>query len=193
MTAPTENEPLMSEVSQISPTRLALILGVGLLTLVVVLSLLAPAELPIDLERLEALIAENAVESIEVTDRSFIARFREPVLLEVAGQRYRTEAAIIPGIVDVEKRQALERWSAAGVSVLTLDEPPGRVLREAAWIAFVVLLLLLGVYHLVMQARTHRRDGSPRQRLDEALADRDAGRISAEEYERRASSISIEM
>ena len=183
----------MSEVQQISPTRLALILGAGLLVLVIVLSLLAPAELPIPLDRLETLVADGVVESIEVTEGSIVARFRGPVLLEVAGQRYRTEAAIIAGIVDVEKQNAIDRWREAGIAVEAADEPPGRGLREAAWIAFVVLLLLLGVYHLVMQARAHRRDGSPRQRLDEALADRDAGRISAEEYERRASAISIEM
>ncbi len=65
--------------------------------------------------------------------------------------------------------------------------------QETAWIGFVSLLLLFGMYHLVMQARRHRRDGSPRQHLDHARADLAAGRISAEEFERRATAISIEM
>ncbi len=183
----------MSEAQQISPTKLALILGAGLLALVVVLSLLAPAELPIEMDRMETLVTSGHVLSIEVTDGSITARLQEPVVLEVAGQQYRTEAVSIAGIVDVEKRLALDRWGQAGVSVIAMEEPPGKLLREVAWLSFVIFLLALGVYHLVVQARTHRRDGSPRQHLDEALADRDAGRISAEEYERRATAISIEM
>jgi hypothetical protein len=188
-----EKKPFMREEQQISPTTLALVLGAGLLGLVFVLSLLAPEELPIDMDRLETLVAEEMVQSIEVTEGSIVAKLSEPVLLDVAGQRYRTEAAIIPGLIDTTKQQAIDRWTAAGVPVVAVEESTQRGLREAAWIGFVVLLLVLGVYHLVMQARVHRRDGSPRQRLDEALADRDAGRISPEEYERRASAISIEM
>jgi hypothetical protein len=183
----------MKEEKQVSATRLAVTLGVGLLTLVVMLSLLAPPEMPIDLNRLESLVAEGRVASIEVSDVSIVARLRESMMLEMGGQRRRTEVVIVTGIVDADEDEAIGRWKEAGLSVVAGVAPPERGLQEAAWVGFVSLLLVFGVYHLVTQARTHRRDGSPRQRLDHARADLDAGRISDEEYERRASEISIEM
>lgn len=177
----------------VSPVRLALVLGAGLLALVMLLSLLAPEELPVDLERLQILVDEGLVISVAVGDGSLVAQLREQVALDLAGQRYRTDAVVVAGPVDQMLRDRVADWSATGVAVVRVDDPPGRSLRDAAWIGFVLLLLSMGVYHLVTQARTHRRDGSPRQRLDEAQADRDAGRITAEEYERRASAITIEM
>jgi hypothetical protein len=183
----------MKEEKQVSATRLAVTLGAGLLTLVLLLSLLAPPETPIDLSRLESLIAEDRVASIEVSEVSIVARLREPVMLEIGGQRRRTQVVIVTGIVDADQEEAIGRWEEGGLSVVAVVAPPERGLQEAAWVGFVSLLLAFGVYHLVTQARTHRRDGSPRQRLDQARADLDAGRISDEEYERRASEISIEM
>ena len=183
----------MDGEKQISATRLAVTLGAGLLALVVLLSLLAPPEIPIDLDRLESLVEEGRVASIEVSDVSLVARLREPVLLDLGGQRRRSEVVIVTGIVDADGQEAIRRWGEAGLSIASVEAPPERGLQEAAWVGFVSLLLLFGVFHLVAQARTHRRDGSPRQRLDQARADLDAGRISDEEYERQASAISIEM
>ena len=100
--------------------------------------------------------------SIEVSDVSIVARLREPVTLELGGQRRRTEAVIVTGIVGADEQQAIRGWAEAGLSVVDVVAPPERGLQEAAWVGFVSLLLLFGVYHLVTQARTHRRDGSPR-------------------------------
>ena len=182
----------MNEEKQVSATRLAVTLGAGLLALIVMLSLLAPPELSIDLSRLEDLVADGRVASIEVSD-VIVAHLQEPVILDMGGQRRRTETVIVTGIIDADRREAIRRWREAGLSVVAVVAPPQRGLQEAAWVGFVSLLLLFGVYHLVTQARTHRREGSPRQRLDQVRADLDAGRISDEEYERQASEISIEM
>ncbi len=183
----------MNEEKQVSATRLAVTLGAGLLALVVMLSLLAPPELSIDLSRLEDLVADGRVASIEVSDVSIVAHLQEPVILDMGGQRRRTETVIVTGIIDADRGEVIRRWREAGLSVVAVVAPPQRGLQEAAWVGFVSLLLLFGVYHLVTQARTHRREGSPRQRLDQVRADLDAGRISDEEYERQASEISIEM
>ena len=182
----------MNEEKQVSATRLAVTLGAGLLALVVMLSLLAPPELSIDLSRLEDLVADGRVASIEVSD-VIVAHLQEPVILDMGGQRRRTETVIVTGIIDADRLEVIRRWREAGLSVVAVVAPPQRGLQEATWVGFVSLLLLFGVYHLVTQARTHRREGSPRQRLDQVRADLDAGRISDEEYERQASEISIEM
>ena len=182
----------MNEEKQVSATRLAVTLGAGLLALVVMLSLLAPPESSIDLSRLEDLVADGRVASIEVSD-VIVAHLQEPVILDMGGQRRRTETVIVTGIIDADRGEVIRRWREAGLSVVAVVAPPQRGLQEAAWGGFVSLLLLFGVYHLVTQARTHRREGSPRQRLDQVRADLDAGRISDEEYERQAAEISIEM
>ena len=182
----------MNEEKQVSATRLAVTLGAGLLALIVMLSLLAPPELSIDLSRLEDLVADGRVASIEVSD-VIVAHLQEPVILDMGGQRRRTETVIVTGIIDADRLEVIRRWREAGLSVVAVVAPPQRGLQEAAWVGFVSLLLLFGVYHLVTQARTHRHEGSPRQRLDQVRADLDAGRISGEEYERQASEISIEM
>jgi hypothetical protein len=183
----------MTTELDISPTKLAATLGAGLLALVVVLSLLAPSEYSIDLERLKDLVADGKVASIQVSNVSIAARLTEPVVLEIGGQRHRTQSVIVSGDIGSDEKLTIEQWEATGLSVVSVGSPPDHGLQEGLWVGFVTLLLLFGLYHLVTQAQKHRRDGSPRQHLDEARADLDAGRISAEEYERRASAISIEM
>lgn len=190
---PDVDETTDPEAEGTSPTRLALVLGAGLLALVLLLSFLAPEELPVELERLQALVDDGMVISVAVGDGSLVASLQQEVMVDIAGQRYRTSDIVVAGPVDDDLRELVQGWGATGISIVYIDEPPGLQLRDAAWIGFVILLLALGVWHLVLQARTHRRDGSPRQRLDEALAERDAGRISAEEYERRATNITAEM
>jgi len=178
---------------QVSPTKLAATLGAGLLALVVLLSLLAPRQTPIDLSHLESFVADDRVSAIDVSGVGVVGHLREPVMLEVGGQRHRAVEVVVPGRADSAMQEALLRWQSAGLTVVTIPSPEGHRLQETAWIGFVSLLLLFGMYHLVMQARRHRRDGSPRQHLDHARADLAAGRISAEEFERRATAISIEM
>jgi hypothetical protein len=183
----------VNDTRQISPTKLALTLGAGLLILVLLLSMLSPEETPIKLAQLQALIADDQVASIEVSMAGVLARLRASVLLDIGGQRHRTASVFVAAVSEAELATSRENWAAAELPVRNVSTPPNRALQETAWIGLVTLLLSFGVYHLVNQARKHRRDGSPRQHLDQARADFDAGRISSEEYERRAAAISIEM
>jgi hypothetical protein len=183
----------MNDASQLSPTKLALALAAGLLSLVLLLSLLAPKETPIELAQLEKLIADDRVALLEVSEGGVLGRLRAPMLLDISGQRHRTATVIVESISASELAASRQDWAAAELPVHNVSTPPNRALQETAWIGFVMLLLIFGVYHLVHQARRHRRDGSPRQHLDQARADLDAGRISSEEFERRAAAISIEM
>ena len=175
-----------------SATALALILALGLVSLLLVLSLLAPSETAIRPERLEELVAQEMVERIEVVDGRLIGRLRRPVVIEEEGHRSLAEEVLVPmpdGAVLIE---ALARWRASGVAV-SVGEARGRWLRESAWLAAIGGLLLFGLYNLVQQARTHRREGSPRERLAQARKDLDEGRLTQEEYERRVSEIAPEL
>lgn len=177
--------------SQISPTRLALILAGGLLLLVLLLSALGPSDVPVDGQRLEALIEEGHVQSILISETSLVGMLRQPILVQVGGQQHRAGQVRIDGWSGSEDQ--ITAWRQAGVNVTHSDEARRSTARDTAWLVAVSCLLLFGVYHLVLQGRKHRREGSPRQRLDEVRAELDAGRISPEEYERRAQAISIEL
>ena len=80
--------------------------------------------------------------------------------------------------------ESLARWRASGVTV-ALGSESGRWLRELAWLAVVGGLLLFGLYNLVQQARRHRREGSPRERIAQARKDLEEGRLTRDEFERR--------
>ena len=175
-----------------SPTALALILALGLIALLLVLSLLAPSETAIRPERLEELVSQEMVEKIEVVDGRLIGRLRRPVVIEEEGHRSLAEDIIVPMPDEAVLIEALARWRASGVAV-SVGTDRGRWLRESAWLAAIGGLLLFGIYNLVQQARTHRREGSPRERLAQARKDLDEGRLTQEEYERRVSEIALEL
>ena len=175
-----------------SPTALALMLAMGLLGLLLLLSLLAPSETSIGPERMEELVSQAMVERVEVIDGRLIGRLRQPVVIEEAGHRAVTRDVILPmpdGSVVVE---ALARWRDSGVTI-SLGAESRRWLRELAWLAVMGGLLLFGLYNLVQQARRHRREGSPRERLARARQDLDEGRLTQEEYERRVAEIAPEL
>lgn len=175
-----------------SPTTLAAMLGSGLVALVLLLGILAPSEVIVDLERLDQLVADGVVERLEVSPSEIIAQLSEPVIIQDAGQRMRAQAVLVPRAT-VGGEAAVERWRAAGAPVVNVAADAGRRLREALWGSAVAGLLLFGVYHLVQQARRHRREGSPRQHLAEVQQQLDDGHITREEYERQVAEISPEL
>lgn len=175
-----------------SPTALALLLALGLISLLLLLSLLAPSETAIRPERLEELVSQDMIERIEVVEGRLIGRLRQPVVIEEEGHRSLTKDIIVPMPDEAVVIEALARWRASGVA-LSVGTDRGRWLRESAWMAVIGGLLLFGLYNLVQQARTHRRVGSPRERLARARKDLEEGRMTQEEYERRVSEIAPEL
>lgn len=175
-----------------SPTALALMLALGLLGLLLVLSLLAPSETAIGPEKMEELVSQALVERVEVIDGRLIGRLRQPVVIEEAGHRAVTRDVILPLPDEEAVIEALARWRDSGVTV-ALGAESRRWLREVAWLAVVGGLLLFGLYNLVQQARRHRREGSPRERLARARQELEEGRLTQDEFERRVSEIAPEL
>ena len=175
-----------------SPTALALILALGLIGLLLLLSLLAPSETAIRPERLEELVSQDMIERIEVVEGRLIGRLRQPLVIEEEGHQSLTKDIIVPMPDEDVVIEALARWRASGVA-LSVGTDRGRWLRESAWMAAIGGLLFFGLYNLVQQARTHRRTGSPRERLARARKDLEEGRMTQEEYERRVSEIAPEL
>ncbi len=175
-----------------SPTALALMLALGLISLLLLLSLLAPSETAIRPERLEELVSQEMVERVEVVEGRLIGRLRQPVVIEAEGHQSLAKDVIAPMPDESELIEVFARWRASGVAV-SVGSDRGRWLRESAWMAAIGGLLLFGLYNLVQQARTHRRVGSPRERLARARKDLEEGRLTQEEYERRVSEIAPEL
>jgi hypothetical protein len=176
----------------LSPTSLALLLAAGLLGLLLLLSLLAPTETSIGLERMEELVSQDMVERVEVAEGRLIGRLRQPVVIEQAGHRVLAKDVILPMPEGALVLEALARWRTSGVTVV-MGADNRRWLRELAWLAVVGGLLLFGLYNLVQQARRHRREGSPRERLARARQDLEEGRLTQAEFERRVSEITPEL
>lgn len=176
----------------LSPTVLAAALGAGLVLLVLLLNMLATPEALIDGDRLAALVAQGEVVRIELGDAGIAAHLRRPAVLDEGGQRLRSAHVLVPGAeADGEQR---DRWQSAGIEVAeSLGGGGGRRVRELVWTVAVAALLLFGLRHLIDQARRHRREGSPRQRLEALHAAFQEGRVSREEYERQVDDISVEL
>ena len=175
-----------------SSTTLALFLASGLIGLLLLLSLLAPAETSIPLERMEEFVSQGMVERVEVIEGRLIGRLRQRVVIEEAGQRILTKDVILPMPDEKVLVESLARWRTSGVTV-SVGADRRRWLREASWLAVVGGLLLFGLYNLVQQARRHRREGSPRERLARARQDLQEGRLTQAEFERLVSEISPEL
>lgn len=175
-----------------SPAGLAVMLAAGLLGLLLLLSALAPSETAIGPERMEELVSRAMVERVEVIDGRLIGRLRRPVVIEESGHRALTSDVILPMPDGAAVVEDLARWRASGVTV-ALGSGGRRWLRELAWLAVVGGLLLFGLYNLVQQARRHRREGSPRERIARARKDLEEGRLTRDEYERRVSEIAPEL
>ncbi len=192
MTTHDETRESPGTTQEPSPTALALILALGLIGLLLLLSLLAPSETAIRPERLEELVSQDMIERIEVVEGRLIGRLRQPLVIEEEGHQSLTKDIIVPMPDEDVVIEALARWRASGVA-LSVGTDRGRWLRESAWMAAIGGLLLFGLYNLVQQARTHRRTGSPRERLARARKDLEEGRMTQEEYERRVSEIAPEL
>ena len=141
---------------------------------------------------MEEFVSQGMVERVEVVEGRLIGRLRQRVVIEEAGQRVLTKDVILPMPDEKVLVESLARWRTSGVTV-SMGADRRRWLREAAWLAVVGGLLLFGLYNLVQQARRHRREGSPRERLARARQDLEEGRLTQAEFERRVSEISPEL
>ncbi len=166
-------------------------LAIGLVLLVgavlVGLNLLDPLLVRVNGEQFEALVEGGAVLEIRVRGSTVEGVLTRPVRL--VSEREAVSAVQIewggePG------QGEISRWEQGGARVVML---PGSPRRDGPWAAAVAFLLAGGVWHLVAQARRHRRSGSPRERLKEAERQFRAGELTQEQYDHLVAELTIEM
>lgn len=150
-------------------------------------NLLDPPLASVDAEQFKTLLDEGMVSQIRIRGRTLECALARPVRLR--GERAAVSAVQIEWGAAPDAGE-VSRWEQGGVQVLSLPEG-GR--RDGPWAIAVALLLAGGIWHLVAQARRHRRDGSPRERLQEAERQFGAGELTREQYDNLVAELTIEM
>ena len=136
------------------------------------------------------LVDGGLVEEIRLEGNVLRGLLRHPVLL--AGTRGQTEASeVVARSAGPPAAADLAAWRQKGIRVV--DDGEGGMVGEWLWGGAVVLVLGLASAHLLLRARSQRRYGGPRQRLADAEKRLLNGELSREEFDRLATTISMEM
>lgn len=172
------------------PLRFALLLALGLLATVILLNLLGSSEVPIGLEQFQRLGKEGAVSVVKIAPGGWHADLKRPSRIDNGGGEFVTRQVVLAGQGEPDAA-TLGEWRRTGVKVEHIAEPP----PPAGWVGGVLVsaLLGLGLWHLWQQMQRHRREGSPRQHLEELEKEFKEGRLTQEEFERRAEGLMAEM
>lgn len=182
MTEDTENR---------SPIKLALVLAVALFGMVLVLNLLGSPEVRISLEQFQRLTKEGAVEWIKITPAGWYCGLDRVRRIANHHGEFTTRQVLVPGQAE-PGAGLLSEWRSAGIDLEYSRDP---VAPDSGWGGMILVggLLALGIWYLWQQVRKHRREGSPRQKLQELERDLQAGKVSQEEYAQRAEALWAEM
>lgn len=172
------------------PLKFALMLALGLLGTVLLLNLLGSPEVPVGIEQFQRLEKEGVVEAVRVSPGGWHVELKRPCRIENGGGEFITKQVVINGQAE-PAHAVLSAWRKKGIAVERIAEP----VKQAGWMGGVLVcgLLGLGLWHLWQQMQRHRREGSPRQHLEELEKDFKEGKITKEEFERRAELIMAEM
>lgn len=170
--------------------RFALLLALGLLATVIVLNLLGSPEVPTTAEQFQRLMKERAVATVKIAPGGWHAELKRPSRIDNGGGEFITRQVVVPGQGEPDASTMAE-WRKAGLQVEYIAEPA----PQAGWVGGLLVsgLLGLGLWHLWQQMQRHRREGSPRQHLETLEKEFKAGRVSQEDFDRRAEALMAEM
>ncbi len=170
--------------------RFAVALAIGLLVMVLALNFLGSPEVPVSPEYLRRLDKEDLVASVQIAPGGWHIALRRPTRVDNGGGELITQQLVVKGQGE-PNAETSRGWRARGVRVEYIEEPP----QQSGWVGglLVSALLGLGLWHLWHQMQRHRREGSPRQHLEQLEKDLKEGKISQEEFQRRAELIMAEM
>lgn len=170
--------------------KFALLLSLGLLATVVVLNMLGSPEVPVSVEQFQKLSKDGVIEGVKIAPGGWHAQLKRPCRIDNGGGEFITRQVVVNGQGE-PGRSEVNAWKDAGMAVEHISEPP----QQAGWMggALVGGLLGLGLWHLWRQMQRHRREGSPRQHLENLEKEFKEGRISQEEFQRRAEILMAEM
>jgi hypothetical protein len=170
--------------------KFALLLALGLLGMVLLLNLLGSSEVPVEVEQLQRLDKEGVIEAVRISPDNWHVDLKRPCRIDRGGGEFITRQVVCSGQGE-PARVLLASLRRRGVPVDYIAEPA----QQAGWMGGVLVsgLLALGLWHLWQQMQRHRREGSPRQHLEALEQEFKAGKISQEEYQKRAEALMAEM
>lgn len=170
--------------------KFALLLALGLLSMVLLLNLLGTPEVPVGVEHLQRLGKDGVVGTVKISPGGWHVELKRPCRIDNGGGEFITRQVVVNGQGEPERAMLVE-WEKKGIVVEHVAEP----VQQAGWVGGVLVcgLLGMGLWHLWQQMQRHRRDGSPRQHLELLEKELKEGRITQEEFHKRAEMIMAEM
>ena len=183
---------------RLSYGRLSLLLAGALVLVVVLMNLLSPEEIPISEEGLLALIEDDVVQTIVIGDGWLVCELTREVAVEEqtgVGTRPRRGRRVSVNLRESPSAEQRRLWRDAGVAIEDADEDAlaqRSRQQQTGWVVMGVLLSI-GVYYVVSQARRSKRHDSPRARLAQLEQALKRGDISREDYDRKVEEISVEL
>ena len=182
-----DNEP---EIGERLSLKVAVLLALGLLGTVVILNLLGSPEIPISNEQFLRLQKDRVIQTLKIAPGGWHIQLTRPCRIDNGGGEFITKQVLV-GNQGEPTGEMLERWRSQGVVVERIADPP----QKSGWAGGVLVggLLSLGLWHLWQQMQRHRREGSPRQHLEELERELKAGKINQEDFQRRAEALMAEM
>lgn len=188
-------EPEKTEVKPgASGLTVGLFIAIAVLAIILALNWLGDGITSISEDDLHRLVARRAISRIEIRGERAVAE-----LGEIAGdagsseEGNRPDRVMLPRPASAITEAEQEGWRKAGIEVVVVagDNTDG---QPTAGLLLVAALLALGGWYLWDQIRQDRHGrGSPRRRMAELDRDLQEGRVTPEEFQRRAEELSAEM
>ncbi len=192
-TIQTDVSPTDSQDESIPTLRLSMMLAGAMIAMLSLLSYLAPVGIPVPETELRRLLDADQVTSVDVGVTAIVAYLQESQLVQqLDGGRPAQTGAVRVYRSMVEDSQ-LDSLRQTGLTVQEESRTTDGALGPYTWVAVVALLLSAGGWHLVDQARRHRRDGSPRQRIADLEEQLEQGKIDPDRFRREVEQLSTEL
>lgn|GEM_PF-3279927 len=182
----------------VSYQKLSLLLAGALAVIVLLMNFLSPDEIAISESTFQGLLDERLVDRIAVGDGWLVCDLVDEIMVEEltgVGSRPRRGRLVS---VELGERPSLDeqrQWRHWGVEVHPADDATSakRTRGQLTGWALMTILLAVGVYYIVTQAKRSKRLDSPRGRLMKLEQELKNGEISQEEYRKKAEAISAEL
>ncbi|MBT3344794.1 MAG: hypothetical protein HN712_02805 [Gemmatimonadetes bacterium] len=193
----TKNQEVVADTPEeedvIPTTRLALMLGAAIILLLSLLSYLAPTGTPVPRTEMTRLWEADQIAAVDVGETAIVCYLKDPQLVQEFDAGRPGYAQAIRVFRDEIDESQLETWRQAGLPVQFRTQTTDGALGPYTWMVVVAMLLAAGGWHLVDQARRHRRDGGPRQRIADLEQQLEQGKIDPDRYRREVEQLSTEL
>lgn len=190
-----DEEPLDGSLSY---GKLSLLLAAALGIIVVLINLLSPEEIAVSEGTFRALVEDEKVTDIVVGDGWLNCILVGDVTVEEqtgVGTRPRKGSRVSVNLTEVPSVEEQQQWRHAGIGVYPADADALAKRARGQQIGWLLMAVLLGIglYYIISQAKRSKRFDSPRGRLAKLEQAWKDGDISREDYDRKAEAISAEL